>query len=118
MIPHSLTFLAENGQLFDWWLADPQTGAPIINATVTATLYANRSRFDPDASPGTPVPNATGLSLTYQGNDTNGARYQVLIGAAFDPAFGGPYVMVIDASAPLYQSQHWEIPAVVVPRST
>lgn len=114
-IPTSFTFFAANGQFLNWTLTDTNTGAPINTATVTATLYVGRSRLNPDAVPGTADPNFTAINLVYI--PTSAGQYQGLVTSAFDPTPGQGYVLVVDAVASGYQNQHWEVPAVVIPRN-
>lgn len=111
-VASSFTFLSLNGQFLNWTLTDSQTGLPINNATVTATLYSGRSRFDPDGTPGTAVTGFTNISLIFQSN----GLYQGQIPATFDPGDGGGFILVVDATAPGYLAQHWEVPANVTQR--
>ena len=124
-LPNSFTFLAANGQYLNWTLTDPLTGDAINGATITATLYAGRDRDDPDTTPGTPVSGFTNVSLAFisapytsEFTGTLANLYQGTITSAFDPEPGGNYVLVVDATAPSYQPQHWESPAVVRPRGS
>lgn len=124
-IPNSFTFLAANGQYLNWTMTDALTGLAINTSTITATLYAGRDREDPDTIPGTPVPNFTNISLPFIAAPYTSVAtgplanlYQGIITSAFDPEPGGNYVLVVDATTPSYQPQHWEAPAVVRPRGS
>jgi hypothetical protein len=109
--PTTFTFLAGCGQYLNWFLEDSQTLQPIISASITATLYSGRSTTNPQATPGTPVTNFTGVQLKYLSN-TKG-QYQAVIPASFNPVLGPGYVLVVDAAVPGYNNMHWEVPAVV-----
>lgn len=129
----SLTFTIRNGQYLNFWWNDANTGLPVRNATVTATLYYGRSKSNPDATPGTADPNFTSIPLQYLGDDASypgaagvlAGHYQGLIPASFDPTgnqppspLGGGYACVVDANAVGYQPQHLEIPSTVKVRDS
>ena len=82
------------------------------DATITATLYANRI---PPSVPGTPVTGATGLTFSYQG----GGIYTALIDYdPFEPSAGTNYVTAIDLTTPEGAQAHWEVPSVVTVRNS
>lgn len=111
-LPNSFTFTTQNAQYLNWTLTDPLTGNFINDAAVTATLYMDRSLSDPDDFPGTAVANFSALNLPFVSN----GLYRGIIPNTFDTPTGGNYVLVVDATSPSYDPQHWETPSVVVVR--
>lgn len=89
-----------------WTLTDTQ-GNPINNATVSATLYANRSLQQPDSTPGTAVPPIDDTALTYVA--ASNGMYSATIPATLDPTDEQTqYVLVVDGSisgTPVYHTE-------------
>lgn len=111
MTPSSLVFYKENGQLLEWTLTDFLHRDQFINdATVVATLY--RARNIAVGHVGTPVDFLSDLTLTFVAD----GLYRGEIPAEFNPNVGVNYILVVDATAPGYRGQHWEILSVVTVR--
>jgi len=86
---------------------------PLTGATVVATLYAGRI---PPGTPGTPVPGATNITLADQGG---GIYSGLVVGSAFGiPSAGNDYVTTVDLNGPSGAQAHWEIPSVVMVRTS
>ena len=99
-----------NPALISWDIYDAQ-GNPVIGATVTVTLYINRSPDTPDTIPGTPVsPAWTNLLMT----DQLDGNYTVEVAAANIPAIGSNYILVFDAVVSGAKFGHWEAQTAVV----
>lgn len=112
--PASFTFQTNTVQQLTWNLVDI-SGNPITGATVTATLYLNRSRIDPTNIPGTPDPNFNNINLTE--TPTLSGTYVGTIPEAFNPIVGADswFILVITASQGSSILRIFEIPAVVTP---
>jgi len=104
----SLVLYKASGQYLEWTINDGMLPLQFVNnAAVVATLYHGRNVATGD--PGTPVPSATEIVLAFVAN----GLYRALLSASFDPHIGVDYLLVVDATAPGYESQHWEEPVVV-----
>jgi len=86
---------------------------PLTGSTVVATLYAGRI---PPGTPGTPVSGATDITLT----DEGGGIYRgLVVGSAFgSPDAGNDYLTAVDLNGPGGAQAHWEIPSVVMVRTS
>jgi hypothetical protein len=101
--------LWNNPGFISWDIVD-NNGQPVIGATVTATLYVNRSSDTPDTIPGTPVSTMQNMVLVDQGN----GNYYLAVPADAIPAIGDNYVLVIDAVMSGAEIGHWEADTSVV----
>jgi hypothetical protein len=112
--PTSMTFRCLQQSQITWTLTDP-TGLPITGMTVVATLYANRSRSNPVAQPGTIAdPSFSNLALPETIPGVSGI-YQGVVPATFNPAQSlTGYLVVITASSGVTLVDTWSIPGVVV----
>lgn len=99
-----------NPFILNWTLTD-STGAPVDNATVTATLYGGRG--DPTTNPGIPVTELNDLDLVYSGS---GGIYSVQVPAIVSAALGTNYVLVIDAAIGSTAIYHNEEPSSIINR--
>ena len=86
---------------------------PLTGATVVATLYEGRI---PPGTPGTPVAGATNITL----EDVGGGIYRgLVVGSAFGiPTAGSNYVTAVDLTDGSGDQAHWEIPSVVLVRTS
>lgn len=110
-LPTSFTFRGQQQNQFTWQLTDA-SGNPITGATVTSTMYSNRSIQNPTGFPGTvsdvnfqnlPMPETPVLSGIYIG----------VISALFNPAPSTTgFVVVITALQGSTLLGAWSIPAV------
>jgi hypothetical protein len=98
-----------NPAVLSWNVYDSH-GAPLAGATVTVTMYVDRSIDRPDLTPGTPVPSITHLLMVDQGD----GNYQIDIPASVIPAIGDNYVLVFDAVMSGATIGHWEATTSVV----
>lgn len=113
-IPTSFTIRSgQSGQL-TWNLTDPNNN-PVSGATVTASVYENRSRTNPVVTPGTVVPGLSPIGMVE--TPLNSGIYigtfapQILSSSAVTN-----YVTVITARDSLGTLlSQWEIPTVVPP---
>jgi hypothetical protein len=113
-LPRMFIFLKENGQYLSWTLTDAMLPNQTIDtATVVATLYQDRDLSDPVTRPGTPVTDFTNLNLPF----VSAGVYRGLVPSSFNPEVGADYVLVVDATAPGYEPQHWEKQSVVEVRT-
>jgi hypothetical protein len=112
-VQKSFTLFSQNLNELTWTVEDCG-GTMVNNAVVVATLYYQRDRINPALVPGSPVPNLTAVTLTYNVPVAN--VYAAIVPALFNATQSGDYVLVVDISAadttPL---AHWERPAVVIP---
>lgn len=109
----SFTFTSLTQQQVTWNLTDT-SGAIITGATVTATLYLNRDKFQPLVRPGTPdtIFNNIALIETPGGSGT----YVGQIPATFNPLpSDSGYTTVITATLGATPLADFEEPTVVVP---
>jgi hypothetical protein len=103
--------LVWNNPAFISWDVYDAKGNPVIGATVTVTLYINRSPDTPDTIPGQPVsPAWTNLMMT----DQLDGNYTVEVAAANIPAIGINYILVFDAVVSGAEVGHWEAQTSVV----
>lgn len=112
--PTSMTFRSLQQTQITWTLTNA-AGVPVTGMTVSATLYANRSRSNPATQPGTIADanfNALALPETVPG--VSGV-YQGVVPAAFNPlqSLTG-YLVIITASNGATLIDTWTIPGVVV----
>lgn len=115
----SYTFRPGRNQQITWTLTD-SSGNPISNAQVKATLYENRSRVNPNTSPGTIVDSTNFSNLTLTETPSGSGIYIGNIPAAFNVAqqAASGYVLQVTAIANGGTGQNlgdFESPAVVVP---
>jgi hypothetical protein len=108
----SYTFPTKTSFLLTWSLTDGN-GAPIINASVTANLYADRSLMNPDLMPGTTVSPIVNFIL----NPVDGQPgvYSAAVPATLDPPDATSFVLVIDATVSGTAVYHSENPVVIEP---
>jgi hypothetical protein len=103
-------FPANSSFQFIWNLVD-QTGTPVEDATVLATLYYGRDLGNPTLYPGTAVTNFSAVTLVNQNN----GQYIGVISAMTGTQPGAGYVVVVDSTRPDTTVGHWEELAVVAP---
>jgi hypothetical protein len=102
----SLTFPVLTAFKLNWTVTDAD-GNGVNNAAVIATLFAGRSRTNPTALPGTPVPPIVALPLTYV-PDSVGV-YSAAVPATLNPAQSAAgFVVVVDASVSSTNIYHAE----------
>lgn len=111
--PRFLIFTQLNGQLLTWSLTDSVlANFPATGATVKATLFKDRSLVNGLLQPGTAVDHLTDLTLD-EDLPSKPGTYSAEVDATFNPDVGANYVLVVDATHVGYESQHWEMPAMV-----
>lgn len=110
----SFVISARNPFTFEWTLVDSDS-SPVLDAEVTATLYAGRSPQIPDTVPGEPVEGFDDVTLELV-PDSAGV-YQVDIAGTFNPELGGDYILVVDAMRTGQVLGHWEINTIVAERA-
>jgi len=109
--PSSLTFRVGQAQQLNWILTD-SAGDPISNATVSATLYTNRSLSNPSAQPGTADTVFQNISLI---ETATAGTYSGGIPVTFSPSSAAQnYIVVISAAGTSFGSSAWSVPAVVI----
>jgi len=107
------TFWARKTQSLTWTLKD-SNDAPISNALVKATLYANRSINDPVNTPGTAVPNFTDITLP---ETSTLGTYSGTLSILFDPQPADFFVLVVNATVSGVPFSYDETLAIVQPIS-
>lgn len=112
--PVSYSFRCQRTQQLTWTLVD-SSGNPITGATVTATLYLDRSLEDPTLTPGTADSIFNDIPLIETNPGVSGI-YVGSIPSSFNPQTPGQFVLFISA----YDSgdnllADWNFRAVVVP---
>jgi len=111
-----MIFYAKNAFVLQWTLRD-SNNVSVNVATVTGTLYSNRSINDVTNFPGTPVTPINNVTLTYVG--ASEGVYQVSLPATLDPPLDSngnypPFVLVIDATVAGNPVYHNEEPSLVI----
>lgn len=105
---------AKNAFTIQWILKDDQTPPqPVNNATMTVTLYANRSSGNPNIVPGTPVAPIINVSMPYV-VATDGIYQAFIAGTLNPPQNGIGYTLVIDATISGNPVYHQEEPVFVI----
>lgn len=130
--PQMVNLAKKQPQTLIWTITaqDPNNPANMIPVdtcdSVVATLYAGRDIANPDLTPGVPVPELEGVTLTHT---SNGQYVFAMPGAmpessppivGFNPPASTNYVLVVDATMPqgsppvaLTPFGHWEEPTTV-----
>lgn len=112
-LPQSFTFQSLVQQQLTWNLVD-QSGNIISGATVTATLYANRSRSNPITVPG--IADSVFNNITLIETPGGSGTYIGTIPETFNPSPAITwFVVVISATQGPNTLADFEIPAIVVP---